>query len=179
MTLEPLEGARIVDLYAGSGALGIEALSRGASRVDFVEHDRVARQTLDANLEDLGLRERSTVWPLALPAGLTRLAAVLAAADVVLLDPPYGSGATRGRRTAGRAAGAEGMDLAAATLAALGRPGALRAGARVVAEHHRRDALAERVGTLARTRERQYGETVVSTYEVAPGTSPAATEEGP
>jgi 16S rRNA (guanine966-N2)-methyltransferase len=178
MTLEPLEGARLVDLYAGSGALGIEALSRGASRVDFVEHDRVARQTLDANLEDLGLRERSTVWPLALPAGLTRLAAVLAAADVVLLDPPYGSGATRGRRAPG-AAGAEGTDLAAATLAALGRPGALRAGARVVAEHHRRDPLAERVGTLARTRERHYGETVVSTYEVAPGTSPATTEEGP
>ncbi|MGH3054636.1 MAG: RsmD family RNA methyltransferase, partial [Gaiellaceae bacterium] len=62
MTLEPLEGLRVVDLYAGSGALGIEALSRGAAHADFVESSRAARVILEANLEALDLRERSTLW---------------------------------------------------------------------------------------------------------------------
>ena len=168
MALEPLEGLRIVDLYAGSGALGIEALSRGASRADFVERERAARQSLEANLDELGLRDRAAVWPLALPAGLARLGAALARADVVLLDPPYGAGG-EGR---GRA-----ESLAGATLVALGQAGVLRGGARVVAEHHRRDGLPERVGTLARRRERRYGETMVTTYEVAPDAVPDAIGE--
>ena len=146
MALEPLSGIRVVDLYAGSGALGIEALSRGAARADFVESDRAALTSLRANLEDLGLGERARVWPLRLPAGLGRLAAEIAAADVVLADPPYG--------------GAEAESL----LRALGAPGRLRPGARVVVEHHAKDALPEREGGLARERERRYGETVVSTY---------------
>ena len=159
MALEPLEGLGVVDLFAGSGALGIEALSRGAARADFVESDRDARRVLEANLESLELAGRSTVWPLELPRGLGRLAGVLRAADLVMLDPPYGGEAAR------------------AVLAALGSPGALKRGARVVVEHHRRDELPERAGSLRRTRERRYGETVVSTYEAAPEPAPEAGEE--
>jgi 16S rRNA (guanine966-N2)-methyltransferase len=146
MALEPLAGLQVVDLFAGSGALGIEALSRGATRVDFVESDRAARATLAENLEALGLGERARVWALTLPAGLGRIAAAVAAADLILLDPPYG----------GR--------IAIATLEALGAGGATKAGARVVVEHHARDALPSEAGGLRRTRERSYGETVVSTY---------------
>jgi 16S rRNA (guanine966-N2)-methyltransferase len=151
MALEPLAGARVVDLFAGSGALGIEALSRGAARAEFVESDRAARAALAANLEALGLGDRAHVGPLTLPAGLTRIAAELYAADLVLADPPYG----------GRVAGA--------TLAALGRDGVLRSGTRVVVEHHNRDTLPDAAGCLRRVRERSYGETVVSTYRVEPG----------
>jgi 16S rRNA (guanine966-N2)-methyltransferase len=158
MALEPLTGLRVADLFAGSGALGIEALSRGAVRADFVESDRDARQVLEANLESLGLLDRAIVWPLELPRGLTRLADVVRGADLVLLDPPYGG------------------EEARATLATLGVAGAVRAGARVVAEHHHRDALPEQAGSLRRVRQRRYGETMVSTYEVAPE-APAATEE--
>ena len=93
MALDPLDGLRVVDLYAGSGALGIEALSRGAVHADFVEADRNARRVLDANLDRLGLRDRATVWPLELPRGLGRIAPALHAADLVLLDPPYGGAA--------------------------------------------------------------------------------------
>ena len=148
MTLEPLAGARVVDLFAGSGALGIEALSRGAERADFVEGDRAARAALESNLESLGLGERTRIWPLTLPAGLKRMRAELGAADLVLADPPYG----------GR--------IAVATLAALGVEGALKSGARVVVEHHAKDALPDSAGMLRRVRERAYGETVVSTYRV-------------
>jgi 16S rRNA (guanine(966)-N(2))-methyltransferase RsmD len=148
MALEPLRELIVVDLFAGSGALGIEALSRGAAEAHFVEPDRAARQALEQNLETLGLAGRARVWPLQLPAGLTRLAEVLGRADLVLLDPPYGEEPARG------------------TLARLGEPGRLKPGARVVLEHHARHAPGERVGTLAAERRRQYGETAVTTFRV-------------
>ena len=150
MTLEPLAGARVVDLFAGSGALGIEALSRGAQRADFVESDRAARAALEANLDALELGARARIWPLTLPGGLGRIRGELGAADLVLADPPYG----------GR--------IAAATLAALGAEGVLQPGTRVVVEHHAKDALPEAAGALRRVRDRTYGETVVSTYRVEP-----------
>ena len=148
MALQPLEGLRVVDLFAGSGALGIEALSRGAAHAAFVESDRHARDALAANLDALGLGERARILPFALPAGLARMKASLCVADLVLLDPPYG----------GR--------IANATLAALAEAGVLKPGAMVVVEHHAKDALPERAERLFRQRQRAYGETVVSTYRV-------------
>ena len=151
MALEPLADLRVVDLFAGSGALGIEALSRRAAWADFVEPDRAARAALEENLELLGIGDRAAVWSLHLPQGLKRLAEPLRRADVVLLDPPYGG------------------DRALEMLERLGVEGTLSAAVRVVVEHHRRDVLPELCGVLARSRERRYGETVVSTY----GTRPA------
>jgi 16S rRNA (guanine966-N2)-methyltransferase len=150
MALEPLAGLRVVDLFAGSGALGIEALSRGAEFADFVEPHRDARRALDENLAALGLGDRARVWPVALPRSLARLGEALSGADVVLMDPPYGG------------------DLARETLAALGVPGRLRDGARVVLEHHHRDGPPAAAGVLTRERRRSYGETEVSTYRVRP-----------
>jgi len=146
MTLEPLVGLRVVDLYAGSGALGIEALSRGAVWADFVEMASAARVTLETNLKSLGLETRARIWHLTLPRGLGRMGQALAAADLVLADPPYG--------------GVEAREV----LATLGGTGTLRRGARVVIEHHAKDEVPQRIGTLRRDRERHYGETVVTTY---------------
>ena len=159
MALEPLADLKVVDLFAGSGALGIEALSRGAAFVDFVESDPAARSVLSENLAALGVTDRGRVWPLTLPRGLARLGAALAAADLVLADPPYGGGPAR------------------ETMRALGLPGRLRVGARVVLEHHAKDELPERCGDLARARERRYGETAVSTYQVMRGAVPASPTE--
>ena len=158
MALEPLQGQRVVDLFAGSGALGIEALSRGASRADFVECEAVARRVLEENLESLGLVERSRVWAFKLPRGLERLRGELKQADLVLADPPYGGGPAR------------------EVLEALGRQAILRPGALVVLEHHAKDEVPTSSGRLARVRERRYGETVVSTYQVADAS--AAEERG-
>ncbi len=80
-----LEGATIADLYAGSGALGIEALSRGAESCIFVERDRSALAALRENLQTLGLESRSQVAAtdvLAYAPGIT-------AVDIALVDPPY------------------------------------------------------------------------------------------
>lgn len=84
-------GTSVLDPYAGTGALGIEALSRGAAAAIFVERAPAALRVLQANLEDLGLSERSEVRRgSALPA-LRRLAHEGARFDLVLLDPPYAS----------------------------------------------------------------------------------------
>ena len=158
MSLGDFCDLRVVDLFAGSGALGIEALSRGAAFVDFVDDGRPAREALEHNLETLGLRERAKVWPLSLPRGLARLAAVLRSADLVLADPPYGG------------------DGARAVLAPLGVPGMLRPGVRLVVERHLKDELPAATGTLVLARERRYGETVVNLYDVGTTSSPEAAE---
>jgi 16S rRNA (guanine966-N2)-methyltransferase len=84
-SLDAVDGARVVDLYAGSGALGIEALSRGASHCTFVERDRSALAAIDENIAALGLAPRSRVLVADGIAGASRVDAGLAFAD-----PPYG-----------------------------------------------------------------------------------------
>lgn len=84
-SLDLVRDALIVDLYAGSGALGIEALSRGAARCTFVERDRSALRTLRDNVAALGLDDRSRVM-----AGDALVLARGVEADVALADPPYG-----------------------------------------------------------------------------------------
>jgi 16S rRNA (guanine966-N2)-methyltransferase len=79
-----LDGALVADLFAGSGAIGIEALSRGAERCTFVERDRAALRALDENLDALDLRDRSKV----LSSDALSVAASIDA-DIVLADPPY------------------------------------------------------------------------------------------
>ncbi len=81
-------GASMADLFAGSGALGIEALSRGARHVHFVESDRRTAEVLRNNLVALGLGERGTIARVEALAWVDRLDAPL---DIVLADPPYES----------------------------------------------------------------------------------------
>ena len=159
MALGPLDGVTIVDLFCGSGALGIEGLSRGALFAHFVDADRQARAVTTANLAKLGIESRSKVWGLHLPRGLKQLAEPLAAARLVLADPPYGG------------------EDARAVLEALGRPGVLSAGTRFVLERHSKNLVPETAGVLVRSRERRYGETVVDLYEAqASGPSPEGVE---
>jgi 16S rRNA (guanine966-N2)-methyltransferase len=82
-SVQPLDGCRVLDLFAGSGAMGIEALSRGAAHATFSETDRAARRTIVANLATTGFTDRATV----LGEDATALAAT--AADVAFCDPPY------------------------------------------------------------------------------------------
>jgi len=156
MSLGDFSGLFVVDLFAGSGALGLEALSRGAAFVDFVDSDRPARGVLERNLAALDVRERARIWPLTLPRGLSRLEAELRRADLVLCDPPYGGQPAR------------------AVLEVLGRDGVLKDGCRVVLERHQKDEVRGRTGRLVLVRERRYGETVVDIHEA--GRPPEAEE---
>ena len=81
------EGLRVADLYAGSGALALEALSRGADHATLVENDRAAVQAIERNLDKLGARDRATIRAMSAMT-LPREAPF----DLVLADPPYGEG---------------------------------------------------------------------------------------
>jgi 16S rRNA (guanine966-N2)-methyltransferase len=140
-TLGPIGGARVLDLFAGSGALGIEALSRGAASALLVERDPRAVAVIRANLDALGLAEPEAV----VFAGPARSALRNASAradtyDLVFLDPPYRSAPELGRELSG----------------ALGP--LLEGGGRVVAESDRRAPLEL---TLPLVHERRYGDTLI------------------
>jgi 16S rRNA (guanine966-N2)-methyltransferase len=133
----------VLDLYAGSGALGIEALSRGARWADFVERDAAARQALQANLEHTRLSAYAGVH------GLRALAAVSTwtrAYDLILLDPPYNDPETP------------------AVLAALGRSALVGPSSVVVVEHPREAVPPEATGRLVLNRTRYHGASGVSFY---------------
>ncbi len=84
-----LEGARILELYAGTGAVGLEALSRGASSVDFVENNPAALHSLKANIAALRVSDRARIFKKDALRWVHRLGP--ASYDLVLADPPYGS----------------------------------------------------------------------------------------
>lgn len=85
----PVDGARVLDLYAGSGAMGLEALSRGAEHATFVERDRVAAATILRNAETLGLEDVATLRREDARRVLASDAAAGTLYDLVLVDPPY------------------------------------------------------------------------------------------
>ncbi len=85
-----LVGARVIDLFAGSGALGLEALSRGAERADFIEQAPVSLRALNANIEALGAGDRASVHRADAIEFMTALGP--GAYDVAFADPPYGQG---------------------------------------------------------------------------------------
>jgi 16S rRNA (guanine966-N2)-methyltransferase len=137
------DGGQVLDLFAGSGALGIEALSRGAARAVFIDKARPALDTLRRNLAELGVTDRSETI---LGDGVAYLGRpAVGPFRWVFIDPPY--------RT----------ELAARALAALPRS-ALTADAVVVVEHDRRNSPAEVYGDLLRTDSRRYGDTCLSLY---------------
>ncbi len=142
------DGATVLDLFAGSGALGLEALSRGAARAVFVEHHRAAADALRRNAEACGFAGRVEV--LVMPAGraLRELARRPTRFDGVLLDPPYGKG------------------LLAETLTQLAAAAVLGPGAWVVAEGHVDDQLAGAYGPLRLTQTRRYGKTALTLFGV-------------
>ena len=134
--------ARVLDLFAGSGALGIEALSRGARSAVFVDRSHKATQALRANLTALGIE--AEVRPIEARAALRAASARREAYDLVFLDPPYRRAAELGRELS------EGLSAV------------LAAGARVVTESDRRTPLEL---DLPLADERRYGDTVIRIHE--------------
>jgi 16S rRNA (guanine(966)-N(2))-methyltransferase RsmD len=143
-----IEGAVFLDLYAGSGAVGIEALSRGAARVEFVERAPAAVAVLRGNLEKLGLTVGFRIHSRSV-GGFLRLLKAGAGFDLVFLDPPYDAAREY-----------------AATLGLLGGDsvGVLASDAVVIAEHRRKEKLEDRYGELARTRLLEQGDAALSFY---------------
>jgi len=154
-----IQGAAFLDLYAGSGAVGIEALSRGAARVEFVEQAPKALKALRGNLERLGLSAGFQVHAVAVGAYLRRASEVPKREryEVVFLDPPWDAAAQY-----------------AATLGLLGSSasGLLADGTLIIAEHRRKERLEDRYGALERTRLLEQGDAALSFYAAAADQNP-------
>ena len=146
--LDGLEGARVLDLYAGSGALGIEAISRGAAEATFVESEARTLGVLRANLAALGIDSIGTVAPGDVPAVVCRLGRAKARFDLVLIDPPYAS------------------EEPTRAFEALVAASILAPGAMVVLERDRRHPSPQVEGLTA-VDERRYGDTVLARFAAA------------
>jgi 16S rRNA (guanine(966)-N(2))-methyltransferase RsmD len=144
----PPERARVLDLYAGAGSLGLEALSRGAADAVFVDRSSDAVRCVRENVASLGWEARARVLRSDVPAAIARLDAAGERFDWVFVDPPYAT------------------DEASRTLDELGRRHRtiVTDEGVVVVEHDRRNAPADVYGGLARNDRRRYGDTEVSFY---------------
>jgi 16S rRNA (guanine966-N2)-methyltransferase len=164
--LEPhLPDARVLDLFAGSGAGGIEALSRRAEHADFVEKDSGAARVIGQNLVRAHLDEKARIHQRDVNAFLKEAAAAASSQtprprpyDIVLIDPPYAD-------TAAMDAALNALSANAAVL--------LSAGCWVVAKHFWRTAPPQAIGLLASIRNRRFGETALTFYRLGPAGSVA------
>ena len=136
----------MLDLFAGTGALGLEALSRGAATATFVERDRNALASLRANLVELNLSARARVMAGDVLPALEQLAAAGEVFDCVFLDPPYGS------------------DVGARTVERLAPGLILSENAMLVVQAFHKSEFPERVGVLSQLWQRRYGESRLTVY---------------
>jgi 16S rRNA (guanine(966)-N(2))-methyltransferase RsmD len=141
-----LSGLWVLDLFAGSGAMGLEALSRGADFVVLVEYHPSALRLIARNLASCGDPETVKICKQDLRRGLQGLARRGSRFDLVFLDPPYGQGFTQ------------------RCLEQLGSGSLLKTGATVVSEHGAYEDLASTYGCLQLLSTRNYGSTAVSSY---------------
>jgi 16S rRNA (guanine(966)-N(2))-methyltransferase RsmD len=146
-----IEGSFFLDLYAGSGAVGLEAMSRGAEHVVFVERAPAALKVLRANVGSLGIKAGFSLHAGSVRDSLRRWKSEAHPFDVVFLDPPY-----------------DALDEYEAALGILGSAAAnvLTSNAVVIAEHRRKQLLENRYGALARTRLLEQGDAALSFYSI-------------
>jgi len=155
---EEIEGGMVLDLFAGTGNLGIEALSRGAKKVIFVEKGRHALGLIQRNLAQFGLEEQSEI----LPTDANRAIGILKQRgktfDLIFMDPPYEKG------------------LIEETLTKLSSHQIYHRDSILVIEHHRRELLPPIINRWNLIRQRQMGDTVISF--LTPLEDHASTEAG-
>ena len=138
-------GARVLDGYAGTGAVGIEAISRGAAEVTFVESDRRAHALIEENVAHCAVTNGYDIIRAPIARAIGYLRGAHALFDIVLLDPPYG----------------EPFHVALESLGDILAPDGL-----VVVEHARRQSSPDAAGRLARVREVTSGDSALAFYEL-------------
>ncbi|MCO5177002.1 MAG: 16S rRNA (guanine(966)-N(2))-methyltransferase RsmD [Thermomicrobiales bacterium] len=154
-----VEYDRVLDLYAGSGAVGIEALSRGASWCDFVDRDKHAIQAIRDNLEHVKFADRGKIHAVSV---LTAIRSAREPYDLVIFDPPYADPEIH------------------ATLVMLGESDAVRDGTVIAMGYSPRVEMPEQLGNLVQLRARCHGGSCFAVYDVvlAPDKSKSAAMDG-
>lgn len=145
--LQPyLDGSRVLDLFSGTGALAIEALSRGAVSAVLVDADRSCCEIIRDNLEHTGFKENAVVYCRKASAAVFDLGRNGNQFDIVFMDPPYI------------------QNFIQETLQLLMDNDIIVDGGMVVAEHHRQESVPEALGYLVKARTQAYGETCISIF---------------
>ena len=139
-----ISGARVLDLYSGTGNLGIEALSRGADFSLFVDKGRECILTIKENLFHTKLSEKSSIMPMDVFAALNKLSKENRKFDIIFLDPPYNK------------------NLVEKTLKCLVESDIIEQDGMVIAEHDFKDEVPQEMGYLKRFKHQKYGDTIVS-----------------
>ena len=140
---EQVEGAKVLDLYAGTGAIGIEALSRGADQVDFVEADRRRAGAIEESLRNLAPDSTGRVYWMKAERALSRLEGPY---DIVFVDPPFS------------------MENWDGLMERASESAVLTDGGTLVIERPKRLELGERYGGLVKQQDRNYGDVALSIY---------------
>jgi len=140
-----VKGIEVLDLYAGSGALGLEAISRGASLAVFVDRSNYCHEVMQANARQLGFREACTFMRIEASKSLDLLAGRGASFDLILADPPY-------------------ADDAQLLLMSVAQRGLVKPAGLLIIEHGRRSDPGDSSGELVRTGQKRYGDTMLSLY---------------
>lgn len=146
---DKIEGASFVDLYAGTGTVGIEALSRGAGKAIFVEPNELRIRTIKKNADKFGFRERASVVRGRAYEFLEKSSAEKESFDIFFLDPPYHS------------------EEISKVLPLIGEKGLLKEGGIVIVEHFFKKELPEIAGKLKIDRSYRYGDTMLALYRKA------------
>jgi 16S rRNA (guanine966-N2)-methyltransferase len=141
-----MEDLFVLDLFAGTGSLGIEALSRGAAAAVFIDKDPQAIKVLTRNIRACSLEGRSTILKRDILRGLSFLKSIDHAFDLVFIDPPYDKG------------------FVERTIRLLDRAASISDAVSMVIEHSRREVLPEKVERFVLSDQRHYGKTLVSFY---------------
>jgi 16S rRNA (guanine966-N2)-methyltransferase len=136
--------AVVLDLYAGTGALGLEALSRGAHKAIFIETDKRSLRVIKRNVEAIGLEEQATIIKWNILKNLDCLMAFAGRVNLVFMDPPYA------------------RNLIESTLSHLHSGDCLQTGARIIIEHSAKEVFCADQGPYHLEDQRAYGKTLVS-----------------
>ena len=139
-------GMKVLDLFAGTGNLSIEALSRGADHAVLVDSSERSAAAIRENLRRLGFNERTEVWVMPVAQSLRSLARRNATFDYIFLDPPYD------------------QELAGRTLEIIAQCNLLRDSGTLVVEHSARETVKPLYGSLQLHDQRRYGDTLLSFY---------------
>lgn len=153
---ERTAGARVLDLYAGTGSIGIEALSRGAGHVTFVETDREALRLVRSNLQQCGLEAYANICACQVSQFFHRGTQWSGPYDIVFCDPPYR------------------LTPELLTLAGDWQAGWLAEDAVVIIEHSSKEHMPEALGPLSQTKRYDYGDTALTRFHLTPKEAPRA-----
>ena len=158
---ERVVGANFLDLCAGTGSMGIEALSRGAKHVTFLDQNPRCIAMIERNLDTCGLttesKARYYLLCRDLLKGIASLRKRAAVFELIYFDPPYGVGLGEGSRCH--------IELYMTGLALLAETALLGIDGKLLVEHAKQAVIPDVVGSLYRTRQKCYGDTVVSFYQ--------------